>query len=130
MVLSFLFAGLLMRLALLLVAGLGIVTLILASFPPASDWLVSFYVPLLLGGAFGLAVWSVILGIIRRRRDLPASVITSIPSLMFLAAVTIWLWGRLPAGTWIIMLASGAVTLSFILLRSGSFLDPDRDPRG
>ena len=118
-----------MRLGLLLVAGLGIIVLILASFPPTSDWILSFYIPLLLGGSIGLAVWSVILGMVRRRRGLPASVYMTIPSLMFLAGVTAFVWGKLPAGTWIVLIASGVVTLSFILFQAGSFLGLDRDPR-
>jgi hypothetical protein len=118
-----------MRLGLLLVAGLGISVLIAALIAWPRDWVVSFYLPMMLGYLDALAVWSVILAAVRFRRREATPAYFAVPSVAIAVGITVFLMSRLPAGVATIVVGAGTLMLAFIVYQARTFLRLDRHPR-
>jgi hypothetical protein len=118
-----------MRLGLLLVAGMGISVLVAALIPWPQDWVVSFYLPMVLGCLDALAVWSVILAAIRARRHEVTSASFPVSSVAIAVGMTVFFLSRFPVRVAPIVVGAGTLMLAFIVYQARTFLGLDRHPR-
>jgi hypothetical protein len=118
-----------MRLGLLLVAVLGISVLIAALIAWPRDWVVSFYLPMVLGCVDALAVWSVILAAVRSRRHEATRAYLPVSSVAIAMGSTVFFMSRLPAGVAPIVVGGGTLMLAFIVYQARTFLGLDRHLR-